>query len=233
MPVPAPELGSFSFVPETKENLDWADLVTLDFSLLGTPEGRAQLVATLVRAVREDGFFYVKNFGISQERVNRQFALGKRFYELPLEEKLKYVPEGLDNGKFNGYIPAGRRILDETSGLRDRVEMYNIPKFDGYFPHEHPALIEEHIAEIEEFAKSLDSEVLEPLHRLLAVALELPEDTFLQLHKYEKKSEDHLRYMKYTKYSPEENLKLGRIWGRGHTGMPCLPSDTRAERSKD
>lgn len=38
--------------------------------------------------------------------------------------------------------------------------------------------------------------------------------------------------MKYTKYSPEENLKLGRIWGRGHTGMPCLPSDTRAERSK-
>ncbi|OSX57615.1 hypothetical protein POSPLADRAFT_1155992 [Postia placenta MAD-698-R-SB12] len=219
MPVPAPELGSFSFVPETKENLDWADLVTLDFSLLGTPEGRAQLVATLVRAVREDGFFYVKNFGISQERVNRQFALGKRFYELPLEEKLKYVPEGLDNGKFNGYIPAGRRILDETSGLRDRVEMYNIPKFDGYFPHEHPALIEEHIAEIEEFAKSLDSEVLEPLHRLLAVALELPEDTFLQLHKYEKKSEDHLRYMKYTKYSPEENLKLGRIWGRGHTDL--------------
>lgn len=219
MPVPAPELGSFSFVPETKENLDWADLVTLDFSLLGTPEGRAQLVATLVRAVREDGFFYVKNFGISQERVNRQFALGKRFYELPLEEKLKYVPEGLDNGKFNGYIPAGRRILDETSGLRDRVEMYNIPKFDGYFPHEHPALIEEHIAEIEEFAKSLDSEVLQPLHRLLAVALELPEDTFLQLHKYEKKSEDHLRYMKYTKYSPEENLKLGRIWGRGHTDL--------------
>ena len=24
--------------------------------------------------------------------------------------------------------------------------------------------------------------------------------------------------MKYTKYTPEENLKLGRIWGRGHTG---------------
>ena len=45
--------------------------------------------------MREDGFFYVKNFNISQERVNRQFAIGKRFYDLPLEEKLKYVPEGL------------------------------------------------------------------------------------------------------------------------------------------
>lgn len=96
-------------------------------SLYGTPEGRKQLAQTLIKAVREDGFFYVKNFNISQENVNRQFAIGKRFYELPLEEKLKYVPEGLgalptfcclckglmstvDDGKFNGYVPAGRRV---------------------------------------------------------------------------------------------------------------------------
>jgi len=110
MPVPVPELGSFDFVLETKENLDWADLVTLDFALLTTPEGKKQLAETLVKAVREDGFFYVKNFNISQERVNRQFAIGKQFYEIPLEEKLKYVPEGLDNGAFNGYVPAGRRV---------------------------------------------------------------------------------------------------------------------------
>ena len=49
----------------------------------------------MIKAVREDGFLYVKNFNISQERVNRQFALGKKFYDLPLEEKLEYVPEGL------------------------------------------------------------------------------------------------------------------------------------------
>ncbi|KAI0925484.1 hypothetical protein AcV5_008207 [Taiwanofungus camphoratus] len=219
MLVPVPELGSFNFVPETKENLDWADLVTLDFSLYGTSEGKKQLVNTLVKAVREDGFFYVKNFNISQERVNRQFSIGKQFHEIPLEEKLKYVPEGLDNGAFNGYIPAGRRILDPVSGLRDRVEFYNIPKFNGDFKHEHPPIIEEHLAEIEEFAKSLHTEVLEPLHVLLAIALELPEDYFNNLHRYDVKSEDHLRYMKYTKYTPEENLKLGRIWGRGHTDL--------------
>lgn len=78
-----------------QENLDWADLITLDFSLLQTPEGKKELAATLVKAVREHGFFYVKNFNIPQERVNRQFSLGRQFYELPLEEKLKYVPEGL------------------------------------------------------------------------------------------------------------------------------------------
>ncbi|KAJ3557669.1 hypothetical protein NM688_g1350 [Phlebia brevispora] len=219
MPVPVPELGSYNFVPETKENLDWADLVTVDLSLYGTPEGRKQLAQTLVKGVREDGFFYVKNFNISQERVNRQFALGNRFYELPLEEKLKYVPEGLDEGKFNGYVPAGRRVLDTVSGLKDRVEIYNIPKFDGFFEQNHPAIIQDNLAEIEEFAKSLHSEVLDPLHVLLAIALELPEDYFTNLHKYERKSEDHLRYMKYSKYTPEENRKIGKLWVQGHTDL--------------
>lgn len=79
-----------------QENLDWADLITIDLSLFGTPEGKKQLAQTLIKGVREDGFFYVKNFNISQERVNRQFSIGKHFYEsTPLEEKLKYVPEGL------------------------------------------------------------------------------------------------------------------------------------------
>ena len=75
----------------------------MDLSLYGTPEGRQQLAQTLIHAVREDGFFYVKNFNISQERVNRQFSIGKQFYETPLDEKLKYVPEEL--GKFPCYVP--------------------------------------------------------------------------------------------------------------------------------
>lgn len=102
-------------------------MVTIDLSLFSTPEGKQELAKTLVKAVHEDGFFYVKNFNISQERVNRQFHYGKQFYELPLEEKLKYVPSGLgkllistvryndvhsfaDEGAFNGYVPAGRRM---------------------------------------------------------------------------------------------------------------------------
>lgn len=75
--------------------MDWADLITVDLSLYETPEGKKELAQTLIKAVREDGFFYVKNFNIPQEAVNRQFSIGKQFYELPVEEKLKYVPEGL------------------------------------------------------------------------------------------------------------------------------------------
>ncbi|KAH8077100.1 Clavaminate synthase-like protein [Cristinia sonorae] len=219
VPVPVSELGQFNFVPETKENLDWADLITVDLSLYSTPEGKKELAQTLIKAVREDGFFYVKNFNIDQESVNRQFSIGKRFYDLPREEKLKYVPEGLENGKFNGYVPSGRYVLDEATGLRDRTEIYNIPKFNGDFPQNHTAIIQDNIQEIEEFARSLHSEVLDPLHVLLAIALELPEDFFLKMHTYDVKSEDHLRYMKYSKFTTEENNKLGRKWVPGHTDL--------------
>ena len=75
--------------------MDWAELVTIDLAKFDTQEGKRDLADVLVKSVGETGFFYVKNFNISQERVNRQFSIGKRLYDIPLEEKLKYVPEGL------------------------------------------------------------------------------------------------------------------------------------------
>ncbi|KAG7443273.1 flavonol synthase [Guyanagaster necrorhizus] len=217
MPVATPQLGSYKYVPETKEDLDWADLVTVDLSLYSTPEGKKQLAKTLIEAVREKGFFYVKNFNISQEHVDRQFALGKLFFELPVEEKSAYTPD-MANGKVNGYIPAGRKIIHVESGTRDRTEMYNVPKFNGHFPQVHPPVITDNLNEVKEFAKSLHSEVLDPLFVLLAIALELPEDVFTNIHKYEEKSEDHLRYMKYSKFTEEENQKITN-WSYGHTDL--------------
>ena len=135
--------------------------MTLDFSKYGTPEGKKELANELIEAVRKHGFFYVKNFNISQERVNRQFSIGKQFYEIPLEEKLKYVPDGLGRSRIASIIGLGSHLppqttapstvmylpvagckshiesaselismedsLDAASGLRDRVEIYNIP----------------------------------------------------------------------------------------------------------
>jgi isopenicillin N synthase-like dioxygenase len=95
--------------------LDWAELVTIDLAKFETPEGKRDLADVLVKSVRETGFFYVKNFNIDQELVNRQFALGRDFYELPLEEKQKYIPEGLGSSfsfskpYLRTSIPCGRR----------------------------------------------------------------------------------------------------------------------------
>lgn len=55
------------------------------------------------------GFFYITNFGLSQEQVDRQFAIGKEVFRLPTEEKLKYRAE-LEKGGYNGYKPLGLRV---------------------------------------------------------------------------------------------------------------------------
>jgi isopenicillin N synthase-like dioxygenase len=57
----------------------------------------------------ELGFFYITNFGLSQEEVDRQFSIGKEIFKLPIEEKLKYRAE-LEKGGYNGYKPKGLRV---------------------------------------------------------------------------------------------------------------------------
>jgi hypothetical protein len=42
--------------------------------------------------------------------------------------------------------------------------------------------VQEHLGDIEKFARLLHTQVLDKLHVLLAIALELPEDYFLKLH---------------------------------------------------
>ena len=151
MPVAVPQIHQYSHVPETKENLDWADLPTVDLSSYGTSDAaNAALAQTLIEAIRTKGFFYVTHFGVSQEAVDRQFALGQAFYGLPLEEKLKYEPD-LAAGDYNGYRPAGHRLL--SAGIRDKTEVWNMATNDGHITQALPQLLEEHKEEIEGFAQ--------------------------------------------------------------------------------
>ncbi|KAF7292803.1 hypothetical protein MIND_01179200 [Mycena indigotica] len=238
MPVPAPALGSFDYVPQTKvlENLPWADLPTIDLSLYACPSGRKDLADKLITAVREKGFFYVKNFGVSPEAVDRQFDLCKRFYELPLETKMCYVAQDFARGGFNGYMPAGRIVVDPNTGLKDKIEVYNIPKFSSDFLHNHPEPIAKHLDEIEAFVrvcqccfhgyglhfdsnvKDVQEKIVEPLLTLVAIALELPEDYLVKMHTYDVKSEEHIRYMKCGKFTVTDNERLA-AWVPGHTDL--------------
>lgn len=62
---------------------------------------------------------------------------------------------------------------------------------------------------------------------LFALALGLPEDYFTSRHDYPSKSEDHLRYMKYSKFSPENREKLLNsgetpLYSQGHTDLGTI-----------
>ncbi|KAI1080377.1 Clavaminate synthase-like protein [Whalleya microplaca] len=209
----------YEHVPVTAEDLDWAELITLDLSLYDQPGGKQELVKQLDHAVRNVGFFYVKNFNISQEEVDRQFALGREFYNLPLEEKLKFHnARDLESGEYNGYRPAGHRILG--NGIKDNVQVYNIPKFDGFHARKQPKVLQDHIQEIETFSRKCHEEVVLKLLRLFAILLELPsEDQLVRLHQYDARGEDHLRYMHYAARPAEENKLVGDLYSPGHTDL--------------
>lgn len=114
--------------------MDWADLATLDLSQFDQPGGKEKLAKQLFQAIQDIGqhsvilycvldafhahqqlgFFYIINFGLSQEDVDRQFSIGKEIFKLPIEEKLKYRAE-LEKGGYNGYKPMGLRVSAHSS----------------------------------------------------------------------------------------------------------------------
>jgi hypothetical protein len=72
-----------------------------------------------------------------------------------------------------------------TETVKDNVQVYNLPKFDGYHKRAQPPVLQDHIKEIENFSRKCHSEVVVKLLRLFAIILELPdEDQLVKDHEY-------------------------------------------------
>lgn len=182
-------LPKYVHPPETEEELPWAELVTLDLEDYHREGGKERLAKQLEHAVHHVGFFYVKNYGLSQKEVDQQFTLAKSFFDLPVDEKAKYECN-YAAADYNGWR---RNSKDRPNG---HVEIYNIPKFtkdfEGKYPQ--PDLLKAHLPDIEHFSKTLHHNVVIPLLHLFAIILELPDEDYLaKQHSYEEKSEDHFR----------------------------------------
>ncbi|EEB93862.1 hypothetical protein MPER_07431, partial [Moniliophthora perniciosa FA553] len=62
---PPPELPHWEPPKTTEEEVEWADILTVDLSLYETK--RQELIDTIAVALERDGFFYVTNHGIPRE----------------------------------------------------------------------------------------------------------------------------------------------------------------------
>ncbi|KAK6444905.1 hypothetical protein FP744_10001153 [Trichoderma asperellum] len=213
------EIPTYHQVPETAHELDWADLATLDLSQFEELGGKARLAKQLQEAIQKIGFFYITNLGLSQEQVDRQFSIGKGVFQLPTEEKFKYRVE-LEKGGYNGYKPLGLREI--APGIWDNTKIFNIPKFIAAYERPQPEIINQNLHEIETFARHIHDHIVGKLLILCAIILELPENYFLNHHRYNAKSDCHFRYMKYHPRSEEENQALDNVWVKGHTDFGSL-----------
>jgi isopenicillin N synthase-like dioxygenase len=86
----------------------------------------------------------------------------------------------------------------------------------------HPKAITDHLSKIQKFSKHIHNEIVAKLFVLFAIVLELPEDHFTQLHKYDEEHSSYLRYMKYHARTPEQNKAVDNIWLRGHSDFGSL-----------
>ena len=59
------------------------------FTADSTPETRLKIAQELAAACREVGFVYIINHGVLDKTLNKAFAVSKKFYDLPQEDKMK------------------------------------------------------------------------------------------------------------------------------------------------
>ncbi|KAL4893712.1 hypothetical protein BDV59DRAFT_201489 [Aspergillus ambiguus] len=162
-----------------------------------------------VEITDEQGFFYVENFGISSQEVSEQFEIARSFYDLPLPERLAwYDPEKYRSGQSTGPL----------MGVHDNLQIYSIPKFDGYHEHSHPPVIQEQLRAIETFERKCH-QILIQLMEIVERVLELPPTTLQQKCQYDRCGQDLLRYLHYAPRTEVENEKTGHVFSAGHTDL--------------
>ncbi|RDW69979.1 hypothetical protein BP5796_08376 [Coleophoma crateriformis] len=158
--------------PKTTEMVtDWADLRTIDLSLLDSPDPAVveELVATTKAAIKEDGFLFLTDYGL-----HRQFDLAQYLHSNISQgdrERLHWDPS---KGTFAGFKP--RLGWKKEAGAPDGIEQFNFysPQFADH--EKVPTCILPFMDEITSFCDYLMNSVNRRLLKLLSKVLELPDD---------------------------------------------------------
>lgn len=110
---PATTMGDFDAIP------------VIDFAgMLGSDEAAKRRVADEVRsACVNAGFFYIVNHGIPQQAVDAMFDETRRFFDLPLDDKLKLRAKNTEH--FCGYVSFREESSDAVNGMGDLHEAYD------------------------------------------------------------------------------------------------------------
>ncbi|KAI0089598.1 Clavaminate synthase-like protein [Irpex rosettiformis] len=208
-----PPVPHYVHAPLTKENLTYADLGIVDLAKAATAEGRAELAATARDALHNIGFFYVVNHGLSQPETERMFDIADvPFSQVPEKDKLEFHANIIESGSFQGYKP--RKYWHVNGGVQDEIETYNLHR--DVTKKQHPQQLKPYLPEIAKFTGH-NHDILNTILRLLAIGLELPEDTFVDQHGWDDENECYLRFMKYYPRTAEDEEKAEKVWLKGHT----------------
>ena len=170
------------------------------------------LARQLRHACETIGFFYVTNHGVPQSVIDSVFAATRRYFDLPLDERLKtriddrfrrgYMPQGIN--QHPGYAPDLKESYELATDLPldDPDVAAGLPLHGpNRWPAAHPWL--------REAAEAYFAETLalgKRLLRLFAASLDLPPDSFLQ---YCRKPMVQTRLFHYPPAPPQDENAFG------------------------
>lgn len=83
-------------------------------SINGTFEKRQMLAEAIKQASENIGFFYIRNFGISEQVIDDARETATRFFKQPLEDKMKISRNRSQH--YNGYHANGTSKASRTEG---------------------------------------------------------------------------------------------------------------------
>ncbi|KAG6872988.1 hypothetical protein C0995_004364, partial [Termitomyces sp. Mi166 len=205
--------------PPTRVDLEYANLPIIDLSQASTLEGRIALSVRVRDAMAEHGFFYVINHGHSRAQSERIFDIANvPFEQVTAEEKETYAGTMKKTGSYQGYKL--RQYWHIDGGVHDQLEHYNINR--DITKRGHPQPLRPFLPEISQFARHNHTNVLHPILRLLALGLELPEETLVNIHGFDAVGETYVRFMKYYPRSEDEEAKTKNVWLKGHTDFGTI-----------
>lgn len=231
---------------ETKEQLQWAELETIDLTLLDDPSAREDLIKRTKHGLREDGFLFVTGTGVSSETIQRNLAIAQHAINLEREEKEKYAAK-LQEGSYEGYKLRG--IWTKEGGVPDNIEVNYTPIFSlslfvshvshsltvmlQHFnlestsfanPDKHvPPSLRPYLSEIQSFAEHTYHHIVYRILKLVSLALDLPEDYLWELHEHSG-AIGHAcqRYMGYFPRNASDDAATAGIWSKGHTDCKLM-----------
>jgi len=197
----------------------------------GEPARAREVVSAVREACEQAGVLVIEGHGTPLDLVRRLFAVSAEFFDLPVEEKLRFRPP--DPSIPRGYSPLASKNLARTYGLEappDLREQFFIgpledwaPRFahiEGtakfYAPNIWPERPAEYRAVFGEFYRAQER-LARDLMRIFALALELPRDWF------DDKIDRHFSTVPVNHYpEPPEAMPPGQLRAGAHTDFGSL-----------